>query len=692
MNNNQSKTLPPDSIDRGYPYPLGISRYKEGFNFALFSKHAYSVQLCLLTPHRELLYEIPLDPHLNKTGDIWHIALQHLPENLCYAYRLDGPKDKTHQFAYDKSHLLLDPYSKLTSTCSAWGSNSKLDLKEGKRYHPMGLVSLSEPFDWQEDRHPRLPLQDMIIYEMHVRGFTQSASSQVTHKGTFLGIVEKIPYLLELGVNAIELMPLQEFDENENLRINPITKQRLCNYWGYSTVNFFAPMNRYATGAGAAINEFKTMVRELHKNGIEIILDVVFNHTGEGNENGPILSFKGIDNPIYYILNPDFSYSNYTGCGNTFNSNHPVAWEFILACLRYWVLEMHVDGFRFDLASILTRGRQGQPLHLAPICEAISEDPLMSNTKLIAEPWDAAGLYQVGRFIPHSKRWSEWNGKYRDAIRTFIKGTPGNKGEFITRLCGSEDLYYNRSPLASINFVTVHDGFTLRDLVSYNQKHNIENGEDNKDGYSHNDSWNCGVEGPTDNEEVISLRSRQMRNFHLTLMISQGLPLLLMGDEYGHTKFGNNNSWCHDGAINWFLWDKIEENADFHRFYKMMIKFRKEHHLVKRNVFLSPKDAQWHGIEPYKPDWSTHTQFIAFTLIDHEQGNDLYIAFNMQEDGVSVHFPDSKPGKVWHLIADTGAQPPGDIFESANAPAIKEPARLMKGYSALLLEAKPRAA
>lgn len=681
--------ISPNSIETGHPYPLGLSADKEGYNFALFSKHAGSVWLCLFSQStQQLLDEIQLDPQKNKTGDIWHIGFKQLPEDLCYAYRLDGPKDKTPQFVYNKRNLLLDPYAKNTSTSSIWGSNSQVGVKEGKRYHPLGIVALSDPFDWQNDQHPRLNREDLITYEMHVRGFTQSPSSHVTHKGTFLGVVEKIPYLRELGINAIEFMPLQEFDENENLRINPETKQRLCNYWGYSTINFFAPMNRYATTSTAAINEFKTMVRELHKNGIEVILDMVLNHTGEGNESGPILSFKGIDNPIYYILNHDFGYANYTGCGNTFNCNQPVAWELILACLRYWVLEMHVDGFRFDLASILTRGRQGQPLHIAPICEAISEDPLLANTKLIAEPWDAAGLYQVGRFVPYSKRWSEWNGKYRDAVRCFIKGTRGIKGEFITRLCGSEDLYYNRSPLASMNFVTVHDGFTLRDLVSYNEKHNSENGEDNRDGYSENVSWNCGVEGPTDDKKIIILRNRQMRNFHLTLMISQGLPLLLMGDEYGHTKKGNNNSWCHDSEMNWFLWDKIEENRDFHRFYKLMIRFRKEHKLLKRGVFLTPKDAQWHGLEPFKPDWSTQTQFIAYTLIDHDQGNDLYIAFNAQEKDVTVHVPSPKLRKEWHLIADTSALPPADIFDSANAPILTLPTRHMEGFSTLLLEAK----
>ena len=513
-------------------------------------------------------------------------------------------------------------------------------------YRPRGLISFQSTFDWKGDRSPQIPLRDLIIYEMHVRGFTISPSSGVRHPGTFLGIIEKIPHLLDLGVNAIELMPLQEFNENENTNINPLTHQQLCNYWGYSTVNFFAPMTRYATktAPGASIEEFKTMVRELHKNGIEVILDVVFNHTAEGNEKGPILSFKGFENPVYYLLNHDFTYSNYTGCGNTVNCNHPVVWEFIVKCLRYWVLEMHVDGFRFDLASTLTRGRQGQPLPTPPLIESLTDDPVLSKVKLIAEPWDLE-VYQVGQFYSHVKRWSEWNGKYRDCIRQFIKGNAGIKGEFITRLCGSEDLYYNRTPLASINFITVHDGFTLRDLVSYNEKHNESNGEDNRDGLTDNDSWNCGIEGPTDDDKILALRNRQMRNYHFTLMISQGVPLLLMGDEYGHTKNGNNNTWCHDNELNWFLWDKLKENGDFYRFYKEMILFRKENPLLKREQFLSPKDAQWHGIEPFKPDWSAHTQFIAFTLLDSDKGNDLYIAFNAQEKGVSVHFPNPKKGK-----------------------------------------------
>lgn len=682
------KSIPPNQLVIGTPLPLGFSETDQGMNFSFFSCHATAAWLCLFSAKdNSLLYEIALDPKKNKTGSIWHIGIKDLPKPFSYAYRLEGPHD--HPYLYNNQLYLLDPYAKQVTSHSKWGSNSSEDNNGGIPYRPHGLITSPEPFDWRGDYPLNIPLQDLIIYEMHVRGFTQSSTSKVKNKGTFLGLIEKIPHLLDMGVNAVELLPLQEFNENENLNINPENDQPLCNYWGYSTVNFFAPMTRYATSTISAVNEFKSMVRELHKNGIEVILDVVFNHTNEGNEKGPITSFKGYENPVYYILNRDFTYSNYTGCGNTVNCNHPVVWELILNCLRYWVLEMHVDGFRFDLASILTRGMQGQPLTYPPIIEALSGDPVLSKIKLIAEPWDLS-LYQVGKFYPSAKRWGEWNGKYRDCVRRFIKGDHGIKGEFITRLCGSEDLYHNRSPLSSINFVTVHDGFTLRDLVSYNQKHNIENGEGNRDGTNENDSWNCGEEGPTDDPDVIALRKRQVRNYHLTLMISQGIPMLFMGDEYAHTKHGNNNTWCHDNELNWFLWDQLERNRDFYRFYKLMVKFRKDNKLLRRETFLSPKDAQWHGVEPFKPDWSANTQFIAFTLIDPDAttGNDIYIAFNAQEKEVQVHVPDPRKGKKWHLIADTSALSPLDIFPESKAPECKKLVRGMLGYSALILKAQ----
>ena len=445
-------------------------------------------------------------------------------------------------------------------------------------------------------------------------------------------------------------------------------------------------MNRYATRdeIGVATREFTTLVRELHRHEIEVILDVVFNHTAEGGITGPTYSFKGIDNPIYYLLEGD-KYANYTGCGNTFNCNHPVVIQLILDCLRYWVLRMHVDGFRFDLASILLRGKQGQPLENSPLVEAMSGDPVLAATKLIAEPWDAVGMYNVGTFYPQEVRWSEWNGKYRDSVRAYIKGSPAVKGLFTTRVCGSQDFYYNRTPQASLNFVTCHDGFTLHDLVSYDRKHNEGNGEHNQDGTNDNESWNCGVEGETDSKPILELRERQMRNFHLALMISLGIPMVHMGDEYGHTKRGNNNTWCQDNELNWFLWDQLEHSS-FTRYFKLLNQFRHATPLLKRTEFLDRKDVIFHGPEPLKPDWSPENLFIAFTLVDHEEGKDIYAAFNAKDTPQIVEFPAPPEGTAWHMIVNTGLPSPREIVEEEQAPPLDNLLLKMAPFSAVLLK------
>lgn len=676
------------SIASGFPTPFGISKQEDGINFALASSEASEVILCFY--HREteeLLAEIPLSSLQNKTGDVWHILVRHLHEgpvfeDLAYAYRIIGKAGgKTDSFF---KFPLADPYAKEMATGIVWGqpSNSS-DL-----YLPLGEIAIDKSFDWEGVGPPGIPMNNLIIYEMHVRGFTQDASSNVRNRGTFLGLIEKIPHLLELGVNAVELLPVQEFDELEYRFTHKRAKKSLYNYWGYSTVNFFSPMNRYATKeyAGASIHEFKMMVRELHRHKIEVILDVVFNHTAEGNEAGPILSFKGLDNAVYYMLNKDGSYLNFSGCGNTFNINQPRVLEFIITCLRYWVAEMHVDGFRFDLASALTRGVDGVPLAKAPLIEAITADPILAGVKLIAEAWDVC-LYQVGSFCPESKRWSEWNGKYRDCVRRFIKGVPGSSGEFGMRISGSEDLYHSRSPSSSINFVTAHDGFTLADLVSYNVKHNMANGEDNCDGTNDNDSWNCGVEGETTNGKVLALRERQMRNFHLALMISQGVPMLLMGDEYGHTKHGNNNTWCQDNQLNWFLWNKLELHKAFYRFFYKLVHFRKNHPILQRAGFLTNKDVDWHGADPYKPDWSGRSGIVALTLKDHQESHDLYIAFNAQDLMATISPPEPPYMKNWHWVVNTSNNSPLDIYEESKRPVMKEREYKMLPFSALMLKA-----
>lgn len=661
--------------DRGLPFPYGVSRLGDGLNFALFCPSAPHVALGFFDRQTHALTgKIGLDPAVHKTGHVWHVLVKGLPSEACYAY-----------FIGDNQTPILDPYAREVATGIQWGA------RQGP-YQPLGTLLLeSEPFDWQNARPPRIPIQDLIIYEAHVRAYTRHPSSRVKHPGTFLGMVEKIPEMVKLGINAVELLPLQEFDEQEIHRLNPNTHKPLCQFWGYSTVNFFAPMNRYASEdqLGSATRDFKTLVRELHKNGIEVILDVVFNHTAEGNKQGPTLSFKGIDPNVYYLLDPNGECSNYSGCGNSFNANHPIAIQLILDCLRYWVLEMHVDGFRFDLASALLRGRQGQPLEFAPLIDAITEDPLLADIKLFAEPWDAAGLYHVGNFWPSSPRWGEWNGKYRDSVRRFIKGTPEVKGDFVTRLCGSQDLYWRYSPTCSINFITVHDGFTLRDLVSYNIKHNLENGEDNRDGTPQNDSWNCGVEGPSEKENIRRLRQRQMRNFHLVLMISQGVPLLLMGDEYGHTKMGNNNTYCHDDDKNWYLWDQLDQNNGFYRYYQKLIHFRKAHPLLKRTQFFSDNgEIEWHGVEPLNPDWNPDNQFFAFTLLDPEKHEDLYIALNAQNTPVELEIPKPENG-VWKWVVNTANYTPDDFYDQENAPELKSFFHIMPSFSAIMLKRAP---
>lgn len=666
------------NTDRGCPQPFGVTKHPNGFNFSLFSEHATNVSLCLFHPEdTNPFLEIPLDPKINKTGNVWHIFVFDMPNNYHYGYRIDGPYDPLKGHFYDNRMVVLDPYAKQVVSSPIWGSSVAKDISHIHR----GVIHPLEPFDWEGDEHPNIPMKELIIYEMHVRGFTQDPSSHIEKRGLFEGIIEKIPYLKSLGINAIELMPLHEFNERDNLNHHPLTGEALYNFWGYSTINFFSPMNRYGT-----IREFKNLVKELHANEIEVILDVVYNHTSEGNQDGPIISFKGIENAVYYMLGPSGEYYNFSGCGNTVNCNHPVVRELIRDSLRYWVTEMHVDGFRFDLASILVRSHDGIPLSNPPLVEALAHDPILANTKLIAEAWDAGGLYQVGSFPSYGK-WAEWNGKYRDCVRRFIKGTDGVVGEFATRISGSEDLYSkDKSPSQSINFITAHDGFTLADLVSYNEKHNSDNGEENRDGANQNDSWNCGAEGVTKNAKILKLRERQMKNYHLALMVSQGVPMILMGDEYAHTKLGNNNTWGHDSRLNWFQWDTLEKNSAFFRFYQKMILFRKNHPVLTRSRFLSTHDVEWHGIEPGKPDWGLKSRFIACTLPDPLYHYSLYIAFNAYFHEMTVHIP--WRDRPWDMRIYTANPSPEDIIEKSEARPLTTKTFTLAPYSALVLKSE----
>ena len=581
--------------------PFGASIISnDAINFSIFSKDAEACELLLYHNGEAEPFAVIPFPEEFRIGNVFSMIVYGLDyENLEYGYRFDGKYAPQEGYWFDKTKILLDPYAKLVSGRDTWGEVPDYS----NTFQHRGRV-IPEDYDWEGDKPLEIPMNDLIIYEMHVRSFTRDASSNVKYKGTFAGLLEKIPYLKELGVNCVELLPIFEFDEFENSREN--NGERLYNYWGYSTVNFYAPKAGYAASApfGLAAEELKNMVKQLHKAGIEVILDVVFNHTAEGNEQGPYISYRGIDNRTYYLLTPEGYYYNFSGCGNTMNCNNAVVRNCILDCLRYWVSDYHIDGFRFDLASILSRDENGAPMTSPPLLEALAHDAVLGKSKLIAEAWDAGGLYQVGSF-PAWGRWAEWNGKYRDCVRKFVKSGAECGPELVYRLQGSPDLYSNRSAEASINFITCHDGFTLYDLVAYNEKHNLANGEDNRDGSNDNDSWNCGAEGETDDAEINALRRRQVKNAAALLLLSRGIPMLLSGDEFLNTQSGNNNAYCQDNLISWLDWKKSEENKDVLEFFKTLIAFRKAHPVLRRTDFYADKNStdypelSFHGINPW---------------------------------------------------------------------------------------------
>jgi len=690
---SQAKIPKEIQIEKGSPIPLGVSQLdasgvsqlNAGLNFSLFSRHADHVTLLLFAPGaNEAFLEFSLDPNTHRTGWIWHVLLRGLTsQQVEYAYRIEGANDDPKN-RFNPHMLLSDPYAKGLNTLNQWGAPHEAQVARFSR----GKVILDAPFDWENATSPDILPEDLIIYEMHVRCFTMHPSSKVKHPGTFLGLIEKIPYLKSLGINAVECMPVFEFDEGENPNKNPKTHEQLKNVWGYSTINFFAPMNRYCASDSwtGALDEFRMLVKELHKNGIKVILDVVYNHTAEGPREGPYFSFRGIDNQIYYILDPSGGYLNYSGTGNTFNANQPIVSRLILDSLRYWVEVLHVDGFRFDLASCLTRDETGNPLLMPPLIHLITQDPVLKNTLLIAEAWDAAGLYQVGSF-PGEGKWSEWNGKYRDEVRRFIKGTDGYAGTFASALCGSQNVYgKNLKPYHSINFITAHDGFTLKDLVSYQEKHNEENGENNRDGSDQNDSWNCGEEGPSTNPHILHVREQQMRNLHMALLFAIGTPMILMGDEYGHTRNGNNNTYCQDNDLNRFLWDELEKNQRFARFHRLVIQFRKEHKVFRKKEYLTQADVDWHSQKPMHPDWHSETRFVAYTLKDKQSEVYIYIAFNAQFKAAEIQLPPAPKGKAWYRIIDTSLASPQDFNENPQSAPLKL-TYMMPAYSAFTAKA-----
>jgi isoamylase len=664
----------------GRPSPLGASLADGGINFSLFSRSATGVELLLFDreddprPSRT----VPLDPGVNRTYHYWHAFVPKLKAGQIYAYRLQGASDPANGKRFDPAKVLLDPYGREVLVPRGYDRLAAARPGDNAATAMKSVVVDTALYDWEGDQALRRPSVQTIIYEMHVRGFTSNPNSGVPEgkRGTYAGLIEKIPYLKELGVTAVELLPVYQFDAQDC----PAGKS---NYWGYAPISFFAPHRAYSSDQSplGPTNEFRDLVKAFHRAGLEVILDVVYNHTAEGPETGPTLCFRGIENEAYYILDTDRArYANFTGTGNTLNANHPVVRRIILDSLRYWVSEMHVDGFRFDLASILTRDADGRVLPNPPILWDIESDPLLAGTKLMAEAWDAAGLYQVGSFIGDS--WKEWNGKFRDDVRDFFRAAPGSVRAFADRMVGSPELYAHkeREPEQSVNFIACHDGFTLNDLVSYNDKHNEANGEANRDGASDNRSWNCGVEGPAEDPAVEQLRNRQVKNFLTVTLLSLGVPMLLMGDEVRRTQRGNNNAYCQDNETSWFDWSLLEKHADVLRFVKSLTERRllrggkaQERQWATLNHLIGQTDKAWHGVRLNQPDWGDGSHSLAFTVDLPPQQCRLHFIFNAYWDPLRFELPPTKEvgGKPWRRWIDTALDSPNDIIDWPAAPVLK---------------------
>jgi isoamylase len=662
----------------GQSAPLGSTVRQGGVNFSIFSRKALRVELLLFDRDDDARPQrvIPIDPATNRTYHYWHVFVPGLRSGQIYGYRIHGPFDPVNGLRFDQNKILLDPYGRGVvvpenydrDAASKGGDNTATAMKSA-------VVDLSA-YDWEGDEPLRRPSTQTIVYEMHVRGFTMHPSSGVPEKirGTYCGLIEKIPYLQQLGITAVELLPIFQFDAQD-------CRPGLVNYWGYAPVSFFAPHQAYSSRQDplGPIDEFRDMVKALHRAGIEVILDVVFNHTAEGDHQGPTICFRGIDNSAYYLLERDCSrYANYSGTGNTLNTNHSVVRRMIVDSLRYWVKEMHVDGFRFDLASILARDTGGQVLSSPPVLWDIESDPVLAGTKIIAEAWDAAGLYQVGEFIGDS--WKEWNGRFRDDARSFFRGDEGSLTQFADRLLGSHEIYRHKEREAeqTVNFVTCHDGFTLNDLVSYNEKHNQSNGEDNRDGTNDNRSWNCGVEGSTDDPEIERLRNRQVKNFLTVTLLSLGVPMFLMGDEVRRTQHGNNNAYCQDNETNWFDWSLISKHADVHRFVRLLIARRllrdssAERQRIPLSQLISVGIKGWHGVRLNQPDWSPKSHSVAFSAELQKERLLIYVIFNAFWEPLDYELPSIDPKKEnsWRRWIDTFQDSPNDIVAWQDAPAV----------------------
>ena len=640
----------------------GATALSDGVCFTIHSQGATSCELLLYEPYAKEPFAILKYPDNYRIGNVFSMIVFDLDvEDFQYAFRLDGPYDKKKGLLFDKHKPLLDPYAKAVVGQSEWGQ--KPDAFLGYR----GRV-VKNNFDWGITKPSIIPMEDLIIYEMHVRGFTKDASSGVAHPGTFHGIMEKIPYLKELGINAVELMPIFEFDEMRDHRV--IDGRELLDYWGYNTVSFFAPNTSYASDReyNHVGTELKQLIKTLKENGIEVILDVVFNHTAEGNEDGPFFSFKGIDNNVYYMLTPDGNYYNFSGCGNTVNCNHPVVQQMIVECLRYWVTTYRVDGFRFDLASILGRNEDGTPMDKPPLLQTLAFDPILGDVKLIAEAWDAGGLYQVGNF-PSWKRWSEWNGKYRDDLRDFLKGGYWKAPEAALRISGSSDLYnpFERGTNCFLSTLSpVIDGFSLYDLYSYNHKHNEANGWNNTDGSDDNRSWNCGAEGDTKDPLILKLRYRMIKNAFAVLICSRGTPMFLSGDEFCDTRFGNNNPYCQDNLTSWLDWKLLDTHRDIFEFCKYMIHFRRNHPAIRKSIAQShcgfPPISQ-HGATPWDDNFTQDSKIVCTMFAGHDEKQDLedivYLAVNPYWESILIHLPKLPEPLQWHLAVDTSLSDTG---------------------------------
>lgn len=667
---------PLPELQFSYKLPYGAIVNERGVQFVVFSRSATAMRLLLYShvDDREPTEIIEFDRDTDRWGDIWSVFVPEITAGQLYHFQANGPFDPDSGQWFDGNARLIDPYAKALAGCFQKSTDGVI--------RPPKCVVVDDYFDWEGDRHLRRPLAESIIYEMHVRGFTKGKTAKVKSPGSYLGVIEKIPYLKSLGITAVELMPVHEFPIND---IHGNQPER-PNYWGYDPMAFFAPHRGYAESQvpGAQVNEFKQMVKALHQAGIEVILDVVFNHTSEGNERGPVLSFKGLENQVYYILNSGGAhYSNYSGCGNTFNGNHPISRELIFHCLRHWVHNYHVDGFRFDLASILSRDRNGNLMPNPPMVEMIAEDPMLADTKIIAEAWDAAGAYQVGSF--GDLRWAEWNGRYRDDVRRFWRGDSGMVGAMATRLSGSSDLYEHagRAPYCSINFITSHDGFTLNDLVTYRDKHNEDNGEGNRDGDNNNCSDNYGFEGPSRKKSIEMVREQQIKNMLTTLMLSQGVPMLVMGDECRRTQKGNNNAYCQDNDTSWFNWSLVKSNETMLRFLRTLTHFRRMQPALRRSRFLTGRpqdnrgvpDVSWFQSNGLPLNWDSSDGTLVCWLArpprfddPEEAGRDVLILMNPTPESRLFLLPEQTRGLRWRQFINTGKESPEDIFPDLDGP------------------------